>query len=62
MVREGLELGHAMDRLIGAHNTKHGSGAVGILTSGLVDRQRAYEMLVSYAVAPFVTSEIYDAP
>ena len=40
MIRDGLELGHAMDRLIGEHDTKHGKGAVGILTAGLVDRQR----------------------
>ena len=58
-IREGLELGHAMDRLIGESNTKHGKGAVGILTDGLVDRQRAYEMLVTYALAPFLTSEFY---
>jgi inosine/xanthosine triphosphatase len=38
---DGLELGHAMDRLVGERDTKHGKGAVGILTDGLVDRQRA---------------------
>ncbi len=59
MVRDGVELGHAMDALTGATNTKHAQGAVGILTNGLVDRQRAYEILVSYAVAPFVTPELY---
>lgn len=55
MIRGGLELGHAMDRLVAEHNTKQGKGAVGILTAGLVDRQRAYEHLVSYALAPFLT-------
>ncbi len=54
-VRDGLELGHAMDRLTGEHDTKRGAGAVGILTAGLVDRQRAYEVLVTYALAPFLT-------
>ncbi len=54
-VRGGLELGHAMDRLTGSHDTKRGAGAVGILTAGLVDRQQAYEVLVSYALAPFLT-------
>jgi inosine/xanthosine triphosphatase len=57
MVRDGAELGQAMDALVGAHNTKQGAGAVGILTAGLVDRQRAYEMLVTYALAPFLTPE-----
>ncbi len=56
-VRGGLELGHAMDRLTGAHDTKRGAGAVGILTAGLVDRQQAYEALVAYALAPFLTPE-----
>ncbi len=60
MIRDGIELGHAMDRLVGAHDTKRGAGAVGILTAGLVDRQRAYEVLVSYALAPFLTPERYD--
>ncbi len=55
MVRSGMELGHAMDALVAQHNTKHGAGAVGILTAGLVDRQRAYEVLVTYALAPFLT-------
>jgi len=59
MIRDGVELGVAMDRLIGAHGTKHGSGAVGILTSGLVDRQRAYEILVTYALAPFLRADLY---
>jgi inosine/xanthosine triphosphatase len=60
MVRNGTELGHAMDALIGATNTKHAQGAVGILTGGLVDRQRAYEIILSYAIAPFVTPELYN--
>jgi inosine/xanthosine triphosphatase len=51
---EGMELGHAMDRLTGNRETKHGAGAVGILTAGLVDRQRAYEVLVAYALAPLL--------
>jgi inosine/xanthosine triphosphatase len=49
MIRDGLELGHAM----------RGKGAVGILTADLVDRQRAYEVLVTYALAPFLTPQLY---
>jgi inosine/xanthosine triphosphatase len=59
MIRDGIELGVAMDQFIGARGTKHGRGAVGILTAGLVDRQRAYEVLVTYALAPFLTPELY---
>jgi inosine/xanthosine triphosphatase len=54
LIRGGMELGHAMDKLTGHSNIKHGAGAVGILTAGVVDRQAAYEHLVAYALAPFV--------
>ncbi len=57
LVRDGEELGAAMDALVGETNTKHGLGAVGILTAGLIDRQRAYETLVTYALAPFLAGE-----
>jgi len=60
MIRDGLELGHAMDRLVSERNTKQGKGAVGILTAGLVDRQGAYETLVRYALAPFLTAALYE--
>jgi inosine/xanthosine triphosphatase len=59
LVRDGVELGHAMDRVTGEHNTKHNAGAVGILTAGLVDRQRAYEWLVTYALGPFLSADYY---
>ena len=53
-VRQGVELGHAIDRISGELDTKQGAGAVGFLTAGLVDRQRAYEPLVAYALSPFL--------
>jgi inosine/xanthosine triphosphatase len=59
LVREGVELGVAMDRVTGSHDTKRGSGAVGVLTAGMVDRQRAYEVLVAYALARFLTPALY---
>ena len=59
MIREGTELGHAMDLLVAQRGTKHGQGAVGILTDGRIDRQGAYEVLVTYALAPFLTPELY---
>ena len=61
-VRDGLELGHAMDRVTGGSETKHGAGAVGILTAGLIDRQRAYEALVTYALAPWLSAEWWEEP
>jgi inosine/xanthosine triphosphatase len=57
LVRDGMELGHAMDRLTGERNVKQGVGAVGILTAGLVTRQQAYETLVAYALVPFLSDD-----
>ena len=59
LLEDGMELGHAMDQVSGRVNTKHGHGAVGILTGGLVDRQRAYEHLVTYALAPWLAPEYW---
>lgn len=58
-VRSGLELGLAMDRLVGDHNTKQKEGAIGILTDGLLNRQKAYEMIVLLATAPFRQPNYY---
>lgn len=55
LVREGMELGHAMDAVTGEHNVKQGLGAVGILTAGLVTRQQAYEVILAYAMGPLLT-------
>lgn len=57
MIREGLELGDAMDRLTGGKGTKYGAGASGVFTAGLVNRQAAYESLVTYALAPWLGGE-----
>lgn len=60
MIRAGEELGYAMDRFADERGTKHGKGAVGILTAGRIDRQAAYEVLVTYALAPFVTPALFE--
>lgn len=61
LVREGMELGHAMDRVTGVPDLKRSAGAVGILTAGLVSRQEAYEVLVAYALAPLLGDAGDDA-
>lgn len=60
LVRQGTELGHAMDALTGHDNTKHGAGAVGILTNGLIDRRQAYEVLVTYALSPVLAPALWE--
>ena len=59
LIRDGAELGHAIDRLAGTENIKHSAGAVGILTEGLVSRQQAYEVIIAYALAPVLGEMLY---
>jgi inosine/xanthosine triphosphatase len=58
-LRAGEELGPATDALAGTTNVKHAGGAVGVLTRDLVDRQRAYEVILAYALAPLLTPEFW---
>lgn len=58
-VRAGAELGPAMDVLTGLHNTKQGGGAIGALTGGRLDRQSAYEHLLTMALARLLTPAYY---
>jgi inosine/xanthosine triphosphatase len=60
MVRAGRELGEAMDQVTGENDTKRKEGAVGILTDGLSDRQRAYEHMLALALAPFRRPALYQ--
>ncbi len=58
-LRAGEELSDAMDAEARATGTRFDRGAVGILTVGLLDRQQAYEPLVSYALAPFLSPDYF---
>ncbi|MEP6834479.1 MAG: inosine/xanthosine triphosphatase [Gemmatimonas sp.] len=60
LVKSGTELGHAMDAVAKLVDTKRRTGAVGILTAGLIDRQRAYEPLITYALAPFLAADYFE--
>ena len=55
-------LGDAVDELLGTRGIKRAGGAVGALTAGLVDRQRAYEVLLAYALAPLLAADLWAAP
>jgi inosine/xanthosine triphosphatase len=53
LVRQGVELGIADDRVFGRSNSKQGNGAVGILTDDVVDRTSYYVHAVVMALVPF---------
>ena len=59
LIRQGVELGEADDRVFGRFNSKQGNGAIGILTNDVIDRTGLYEHAVILALTPFVKKELY---
>ncbi len=53
LVRQGVELGEADDRVFGRSNSKQANGAVGILTADAIDRTAYYAHAVTLALIPF---------
>ncbi len=53
LVRQGVELGEADDRVFGRSNSKQMNGAIGILTGDVMDRTQYYESAVILALIPF---------
>jgi len=58
-LEQGEELGPAMDKLSGQHDTRRGPGSVGILTKGLVSREEAFRVAVAYALTQFLHPKWY---
>lgn len=58
-VQTGEELGQVMDDLLNDHNIKQKGGAIGALTANLVLREDAFATAVAYALAPYLTPELY---
>lgn len=58
-VRRGAELGPTMDAVTGMEDTKHRQGAIGILTRGYLDRQSAYEHILTLALARLLSPTYY---
>jgi inosine/xanthosine triphosphatase len=57
LVRQGVELGLANDRVFGVDNSKQKMGAVGLLTNGLIDRKKLYADAVIMALIPFTAHQ-----
>ena len=56
---KNMELGHADDLVFGRVNSKHGSGTVGKLTDGEIDRMEYYVHALKLALIPWVRPELY---
>jgi non-canonical (house-cleaning) NTP pyrophosphatase len=59
LIEEGMELGHADDKIFGRVNSKQGSGTVGVLTDGLIDRASYYEHALLLALVPWIRPDVY---
>jgi inosine/xanthosine triphosphatase len=59
LVRHGVELGDADDRVFGRSNSKQENGAVGILTGDVIDRAALYEEAMILALIPFKNEALY---
>lgn len=53
LVRQGVELGEADDRVFGRSNSKQSNGAIGLLSGDVVDRLGYYEHAMIMALVPF---------
>ncbi len=59
LVRAGMELGAADDRVFGRRDSKQEEGAIGLLTGKVVDRAALYAHGVIMALIPFKRSDLY---
>jgi non-canonical (house-cleaning) NTP pyrophosphatase len=56
---KGMELGDADDQIFGRVNGNHGSGTVGILSKGLINRSAYYEHAIILALMPWFRPDVY---
>jgi inosine/xanthosine triphosphatase len=53
LVRGGMELGPADDKVFGRENSKQANGSVGLLTGDVIGREASYAQAVILALIPF---------
>lgn len=61
LVLSGLELGDASDKFFSASNSKHGIGAIGYITDGVINRTQYYLPAAIIAVSQLKHKEWYSA-
>ena len=54
-----MELGSANDIVFSKQNSKHNSGAVGLLTNDIITRTTYYQHAAVLALIPLVNKELY---
>lgn len=61
LIDQGMELAEADDLVFERQNSKHSTGAVGILTGEVITRTTYYSHAVVCALIPFCNPELYPA-
>jgi len=59
LVRSGMEMGEADDKVFHMTNSKQKMGAVGILTDNIIDRTKYYIDTIIFALIPFKNRNLY---
>jgi len=61
LIKKGMELGDADDKISGRKMSKQGSGTVGYLTDGVIDRSAYYEHALALALVPWIRPDLYTS-
>ena len=61
LLHQGKELGVATDEIFQREKSKHEEGTVGILTGGLINRDKYYEHAAILALTPFANPGLYGS-
>ena len=60
VVTDGIELAEAVDAFAREHDVRSRQGAWGVLSGGLFDRTRSFEIALINALAPFYNEAAYE--
>jgi inosine/xanthosine triphosphatase len=60
VVTDGIELAEAVDAFAREHDVRSRQGAWGVLSGGLFDRTRSFEIALVNALAPFYNASAYE--
>lgn len=61
LIKSGLELGHADEKVFNLVNTKQKMGSSGLLTKNIISRERFYIDAIILALIPFINSKLFPA-
>eukprot|EP00536_Pseudo-nitzschia_multiseries_P009994 jgi/Psemu1/258642/estExt_Genewise1Plus.C_2920021 len=61
LIRKGMELGDADDKISGRKMSKQGSGTIGYVTDGMIGRSAYYEHALVLALVPWIRPDLYSS-